>query len=338
MTWAAVGTAAVSLGGSYLAGKSAEKSAKTSANAQLASAELAAREARFNPYAITTRFGTSDFQFDEDGRLKSAGYTTSPEIKAYQDRLAKLTGQGLGLAEGAYPTAQRLFNLGNKYIGQDPNVERQRIFDELQAARLPTQLQEEQRLEAGAFGRGRTGLNVGNMGQPDLYTLARAREAQRAQDILAADTQAQNKTLFGINLLGQGLTLPTTALSPFQTTFGTEVSTEQAGQSALDIGAQLGGRSATAGANVGNYLLSGGLNAANTRMQGSMVTPSLLANTASKIDFGGLFGKIFPTKTDGPSPAIASPSFDYSGEFGSDPYGFSSNPPQPFNAGSDFWG
>lgn len=281
MTWAAVGTAAVSIGGSYLAGKSAEKAAKTGANAQLRASELAAREARFTPYSLSTRFGSSDFQFDEEGRLKSAGYTTSPEIQAYQNRLAALAGQGLGLAEQTYPTATRLMNLGGQYIGQDPEANRQRIFNQLQAARLPSQIQEENRLAATAFGRGRTGVNISGIGQPDLYALASARETQRAQDIYNANQQAQAETLFGLNVYNQGLTLPTTGLSPFTTAFGAEATAEQVGQGALDIGAQLGGRTATAGQAAGNYLLTGGLGAAQTRMQGSLVSPTLLSQGIS---------------------------------------------------------
>ena len=56
---------------------------------------------------------------------------------------------------------------------------------------------------------------------------------------------------------------------------------EQGAQQPLDIGAQLGGRSATAGANVGQTLLSGGLGAAQTQLQGSLVGPSLMAQNIS---------------------------------------------------------
>jgi hypothetical protein len=41
----------------------------------------------------------------------------------------------------------------------------------------------------------------------------------------------------------------------------------------LDIGAQLGGRAATAGANVGQSLLQGGINAARTQQGGQGFSP-----------------------------------------------------------------
>jgi len=49
------------------------------------------------------------------------------------------------------------------------------------------------------------------------------------------------------------------------------------GMQPLDIGAQLGGRAATAGANVGQSLLYGGLNAAKT-MQAAQYDPTAIAS------------------------------------------------------------
>ena len=54
------------------------------------------------------------------------------------------------------------------------------------------------------------------------------------------------------------------ALSPYTTYLGGAGTVEQLGQQPLDIGAQLGGRSATAGAQAGQSLLYGGLGAAKT--------------------------------------------------------------------------
>ena len=334
---AILASAGANLIGSAMAGKSAEKAAKTSANAQLRAAELAAEEQRFRPVGISTRFGTSQFGFDEEGRLKSAGYTATPELQAIQDRLSALYGQNLGMAEAAAPQATRLFNLGAGYVAETPEASRQRIFNELQAARLPAQLQEEQRLGAGVFGRGRAGLNIGGMGQPELYSLAAAREAQRAQDIVAANQQAQQQTQFGVGLMGQGLTLPTTALSPFQTAFGTALTTEQAAQQALDIGAQLGGRTATAGQAAGQSLLTGGLGAAQTRLQGSLVGPTLMSQGISS--FGNQYmqnqqqQQLFDRLYGGYSPYSSSAANAY---FGSSPT--PAVPPVSYNFGTEDFG
>jgi len=290
---------ALGLAGSLLGSRSASRAADTAANAQMQAGREAASLAAFRPVGITSRFGQSQFQMgtDQYGNpiLTGAGYAASPEIQALQDRLAGLYGSSLGQAEQAAgaaaplgQAAQGLFGLGAGYLSESPEAARQRIFDQLQAVRLPSQMQEEQRLASSVFGRGRAGLNVGSMGQPELYGLGMAREQQRAQDAIMAEQQAQQQIGFGTglfgtgaNLLGQQFGIQTSALSPFQTQFGTAQLLEQAAQQPLDIGAQLGGRSATAGANVGQSLLTGGLGAAQTQLQGSMVGPSLLASNVA---------------------------------------------------------
>ena len=284
--------AGASLIGGAMAGRSAEKAANASANAQLESARIAAEAQKFRPVGITTRFGTSQFTMDPEGYLQSAGYTASPEIQAIQDRLSALYGGALSQAEQQQAfqpqitqQAQGLFNLGQGYLSESPEAARQRIFNQLQAVREPAQMREEQRLGAGVFGRGRAGLNIAGTGQPELFALGQAREEQRMRDALAAEQQAQQQIEFGRGLFGSGLGLQeagyglqTSALGPFQTQFGLTQLLEQAAQQPLDIGAQLGGRAAQAGANVGQTLLQGGLGAAQTRLQGSLVGPSLMAN------------------------------------------------------------
>jgi len=62
-------------------------------------------------------------------------------------------------------------------------------------------------------------------------------------------------------------------LNPFTTYLGAGSTLEQLGQQPLDIGAQLGGRAATAGANVGQALLTGGTNAALTQQRANEYNP-----------------------------------------------------------------
>ena len=86
MPWAAA--AAITGGnllGGYLQGNAAKDAAQTSANAQLQSAQIAADAQKFRPVGITTNFGSSNFQFDPQGYISSAGYTLSPELKAQQE-------------------------------------------------------------------------------------------------------------------------------------------------------------------------------------------------------------------------------------------------------------
>jgi hypothetical protein len=81
---------------------------------------------------------------------------------------------------------------------------------------------------------------------------------------------------FGAGLLGSGAGLLgsytqglTGAYAPFSTGVGVGSSLESLGQAPLDIGAQLGGRSAQAGGNVGQTLLQGGLLGARTTQAAS---------------------------------------------------------------------
>ena len=289
--------AGASLIGGAMAGRSAEKAANASANAQLESARIAAEAQKFRPVGITTRFGTSQFTMDPEGYLQSAGYTASPEIQAIQDRLSALYGGALSQAEQQQAfqpqitqQAQGLFNLGQGYLSESPEAARQRIFNQLQAVREPAQMREEQRLGAGVFGRGRAGLNVSGMGQPELFALGQAREEQRMRDALAAEQQAQQQIEFGRGLLGSGIDLQsagyglqTSALGPFQTQFGLVSELEKQAQQPLDIGAQLGGRSATAGANVGQTLIAGGQAAAKTQLQGNLMGQTLRYNTLNDL-------------------------------------------------------
>jgi len=286
--------AGANLLGSAISGRSAERAANTAAAAQERSAQLVAQASAFRPVGISTRFGTSQFQVETDPatglpRLVGAGYTASPEIPAYQNRLSQLAASGLGQAEAAQAAAaplggaaQSLFGLGAGYLAESPEQARQRAFNMLQDVRRPEQMREESRLAATAFGRGRAGVNIGGAGQPELFALARAREEQRARDVLAAEQTAQQQIGFGAGLFGTGAgllgtqyQLPTQALSPFMTAFGAQQAVEQAALQPLEIGSNLGGRAVnTAGAQA---LLQGGLGAAQTRLQGGLVGPTLMA-------------------------------------------------------------
>ena len=298
--------AGASVLGGYLSGKSAEKAANTSAQAQLQAARIAAEEQRFRPVGMSTRFGTSQFQFGPEGRLSGAGYTASPEIQALQNRLSALYGTSLGQAEEAQAlgaplgmAGQGLFGLGSQYLAQSPETARQQFMREQQDLLRAPRMEEEQRLAASVFGRGRAGLNVGAAGQPELAALAGARRQQDLALAANAEQAAQQRVGFGAGLFGTGANLlgtqyglQTQALGPFQSQFGLSQLLEQAAQQPLDIGAQLGGRSATAGANVGQTLLSGGLGAAQTRLAGSLVGPSAMAQSLSKVNYNDLFNRL----------------------------------------------
>jgi hypothetical protein len=202
---------------------------------------------------------------------------------------------GLGQAEAAQAAAaplgaaaQGLFGLGGQYLAESPQAARERFIAQQQALLEPGRMREEARLGASVFGRGRAGLNIGDIGQPELFSLAAARRQQDLQLAAQAEQAAQQQLGFGAglfgtgaNLLGTQYQLPTQALSPFMTSFGAQQAVEQAALQPLELGVNLGGRNVnTAGASA---LLTGGLGAAQTRLQGGMVGPTLMSQNLATV-------------------------------------------------------
>ena len=280
------------LGGS-MGGRSSSNAANTSAQAQIEAARIAADAARFRPVGVTTRFGASQFGFDPSGNLSSAGYTVSPELQAYQNRLMALSGGALSQAEGAQQqfaplqgAAQGLFGLGQQYLAQSPEQVASDYMARQQNLLAPSRERQMSQLQNTLFQQGRGGLSVGATGMrpgggaglgaasPEMEAYYNAVAQQDAALAAQAQQAGQQQVAFGTGLFGTGANLMNQyqqgqvgALSPFQAYLTGTQGIEGLGQSALDIGSQLGGRSAQAGANVGQFLQRGGQGAALTTQQ-----------------------------------------------------------------------
>ena len=283
-----VGGASV-VGGAMQA-NAAKNAANTSAQAQLEASRVAAEAARFRPVGVTSRYGTSNFQFDPSGYLSGAGYTVSPELQAYQNRLQGLTGSALTQAEMAQQQyaplqqgAQGLFGLGQQYLAQSPQQVAAQYIQQQQDLLAPSRERQMAQLQNQLFQQGRGGLSVGATGMrpsgaaglgattPEMEAYYNALAQQDLQLAAQGQQMGQQNVAFGTGLLGSGAGLlgqyqagQVGALNPFTTYLGAGSTIESLGQQPLDIGAQLGGRAATAGANVGQSLLTGGLGAART--------------------------------------------------------------------------
>jgi hypothetical protein len=288
-----------SLLGGVMGGNASRDAANTSARAQLEAARIAAEAAKFRPVGVTTRFGASQFGFDPSGNLSSAGYTVSPELQAYQNRLMGLSERGLGQAEAGEamlrPTlgaAQGLFKLGEGYLSQTPEQVAQKYISSQYDLLAPSRERQMAQLENRLFNTGRSGLSVGGTGlrpgggeglraaSPEMEAYYNAIAQQDAQLATQAQAEGQRQVAFGAGLFGTGANLigdyqrgQVGALSPFQAYLTGTQGIEGLGQSALDIGSQLGGRSAAAGANVGSFLQRGGMGAAETARYGNQYDP-----------------------------------------------------------------
>jgi hypothetical protein len=310
--------AGIQLLSSSMAGDSAQQAAQTSANAQIEAARIAAEEARFRPIGVTTRFGQSQFGFDPSGRLSSAGYTVSPELQAYQNRLMGLAGGGLTQAEQAQQqyapltgAATGLFNLGQQYLSQSPEQAAQKYMEQQQALLAPSREQQSANLMNQLSNTGRTGLSVAQGGglmaaNPEAAALANARAMQDLQLAAQAQQAGQQQTAFGAGLFGTGANLLNQyqtgqigALSPFQAYLGATQGIESLGQQPLQIGSELGGRASNAGANAGQFLYSGATNAARTMQPANALDPfsRTLSNLGENRQFTSGLGNLFGGRT-----------------------------------------
>ena len=301
--------------GGVMAGDAAKSAANTSAQAQLEAARIAADAARFRPIGTTTRFGSSQFGFDPTGQLTSAGYTVSPELQQYQDQLQALSQQqiqqGLMAPQQYAPlqgAAGGLFSLGQQYLAQSPEQVAQQYISRQQDLLAPSRERQYAKLQNQLFNTGRGGLSVGATGlrpsggmgvsaaNPEMEAYYNALAQQDLQLAAQAQEAGQRQTAFGAGLFGSGSQLlgqyqagQVGALSPFQTSLGLGGTIEQMGQQGLQIGSELGGRTANAGANVGQSLLRGGLSAAQTSQAANAYNP--LANVIQGIGTNPYLGQ-----------------------------------------------
>ena len=285
--------------GSALSSKAQSQAAQSAAQAQTQAAQTAAQAAQFKPVGITTRYGSSAFKFSPSGELVGAGYTLNPYLEEAQNRLEAMAGRGLTEAEQAQAqyaplrtAATGLFGLGQQYMAQTPEQVAADYMAKQQALLAPSRERQLAQLQNQLYQQGRGGLSVGATGvrpgggaglgatTPEMEAYYNALAQQDAQLAAQAQQAGQQQLAFGTGLFGTGANLlgqyqagQVGALSPFTTYLGAGQTLESLGQQPLDIGAQLGGRAATAGANVGQALLQGGLAAAKTQQTAASQSP-----------------------------------------------------------------
>lgn len=265
--------------GGVVSGNAAEDAARTSADAQLRAAQMAAEAQKFRPVGITSRFGTSQFTMSPEGYVTGAGYDVAPDIAALRDRLlSQASGQGVQTAEQAQAAQQQLFGLGQQYLAQTPQQAAQDWMASQQALLQPARERAQAGLTQNLFNTGRGGVAVsqgGMMGaaNPEQQALLNAQALQDLELATRAQEQGRAATTFGAGLFGTGLDLASGGYNPLKTQFGLAQNLEQAGQSALDIGANLGGQQVQAGANVGNTLFKGGMGAAQAMEAANRYSP-----------------------------------------------------------------
>lgn len=257
-------------GGLGLLGSSMQAdAAQAGAQANVEAARIAAEAQKFRPVGVTTRFGTSQFGYGPSGNLETAGYNVSPEIAAMRDRLLSQAGtSGLNIADQTLAAQQGLFNLGNKYLAKSPEEAAQQWMTAQQAVLNPSRQKTLAGIRQGLFNTGRGGLSVAQGGDlaaanPELSAYYNSLANQDLQLAAQAQQQGMNQTKFGAGLFGTGLDVASAGYNPFKQQFGTAQSLESAGQGALDLGVNLGGKSTQAAANAADTIYRAQTNANN---------------------------------------------------------------------------
>jgi hypothetical protein len=274
----------------------AEDAAQRQADAQLQAAQIQAEASKFRPIGITNRFGSSNYTFDDKGYLSSAGYTLSPDLQALQNSmLANANGGALNTANSALSAGQGLFNLGQSYMAQSPQQAAQQWMTQQQDLLAPSR----DRAFAGMlnqnYNQGTTGLSVGatgmrpgggaglNAANPLAEAYFNSIAQQDAGLAAQAQQQGMNQITFGKGLMGSGLDLQVNSMNPLKGYLSLAQLIDQLGSNTLDMGAQIGGRSATANQAVGQALAQGisGAGSALAGAQGNSYLGSAIAGAAN---------------------------------------------------------
>jgi hypothetical protein len=280
---AAVQTLISSAGANKIADKATD-AAKIQADAQIEAARIAAEAVKFRPVGVTTRFGTSNFGYDAEGNLTTAGYTASDEIKAYQDRLKKLADQGLLDAESARAAyapltgaAKSLFTLGESYLAKSPEAVAADYISKQQALISPSRQTQLAELQNKLFQQGRGGAAVSQGGNlmatsPEYAAYYNAIAQQDLALAAKADQEARDRIAFGSGLFDTGANLSnryytglTGAYAPFATAMDTSAGLEGLAERSLNLGTSIGAKT-TAGTAEAGKLLSGGITSAAATM------------------------------------------------------------------------
>jgi hypothetical protein len=290
----------LSIGGGLISGGKAADAAKGQAEALRAAADKASAMAQFNPYGMTTNFGTSIF---EGGK---GSYQLSPELQAISDRLMGYAGtydpnQVAQAAQPLYGGASSLFQRGAEYLGQSPEQVSAKYMADQQALLAPSRAADLARLQTTNYGRGTGGLavNTGTGGAPSNPLAQSLFNAQARQDLQLAsqaDQAAMDRAKFGAGLFGTGgellrqvPSLTTAGYGPLEAQLGLLGTTEKLGQQPFLLSQDLANQYATAGARAGQLYLEPQAAAANAyaKYQGYSPMGTALSGAGSAISGSG---------------------------------------------------
>lgn len=275
----------------------------------------AAREgAGFQPlrvFGVTNRLGSVTPTYEQKSGidvLSGLDYSIAPQLAGLQEGLLgylpdalKLSAMSQQQTEPLTSGARALADLAQGYVAESPEAARQRYIDQQMGLLEPIRAREEQRLAQSAFGRGRAGLNIGDIGSPDLYNLTQGRALQDLALAAQAEQAAQQQAAFGAGLFGnvgdllaQAYGIQAGAFAPTQTALGLLGASEQIGQLPLQTQLQIAQAIQPGTAAAGSMLAGGQMSAAQTNLEGQIAANKQMTDLVSELLGAG--AKIYSAK------------------------------------------
>lgn len=300
--------------GGLISGGRAAQAANQQATAFRDAATYARQQAAFQPFGITTGFGSSQFTTDPTtGRVTSAGYTLDPRLAGLQSSLFGQAGaydptQVGQAAMPLYGGAQSLFNLGQQYIAESPQAAAQRFVQQQQELLAPSRTAQLANVRNRLFQTGRGGLGVqtgtgGAPASPEMQAYYNALAQQDLQLAAQGEQAGMERARFGAGLFGSGANLlsqvpalTAAGYSPLRSQLGLISDIERLGMTPFEMSVNLGRTISDAGARQGEFRLSGERAAAPSSMAYSSYSPfgtalSSFGSTLSGGGFDNLFGR-----------------------------------------------
>lgn len=293
INWGKIVSGGLSGIGGLLTGNAAKDAAQTTSDAIIRAAQIAADAAKFRPVGVTTRFGGSQFGYDANGNLTSAGYNLSPDIKAQQDALMSVSNNMLTQYQGAQgatapmgTAAANAMSLGNSYLATTPQQQAAKYMEEQQALLAAPRERELAALMAQMQAQGRAGLAVGGTSSgmmaanPELEAYYNAKRQQDLQLASQATQGGMDYAKFGAGMVGTGGDLlnsmygvQSAAYNPYKTAVGGAQYLEGLGQNAMDLGINIGAKGTASNAAAGSLLANGMTQAAQVMQPANAYSP-----------------------------------------------------------------
>lgn len=295
--------------GGLIGGSKASQAANQQATAFRDAATWGRNQAAFQPFGITTGFGSSNFGIDPTtGRVTSAGYTLDPRLQSIQNtiygNLAAYDPSQVGrAAQPLYGGASSLFNIGSRYLAQSPEEAEAQYIQRTQAALAPSDERERAATANQVFRTGRTGLATGGtttgmlQSNPEFAALYNARAQRDLNIVQQAQEQARKNVGFGADLYsgGAGLLSKVPALTnagydPLRTQLNLFSDIEKLGMQPYEMSTALGKTISDAGARQGEILMGGEKLAAPAQMAYSSYSPWAQTFQGAGQALGGMSG------------------------------------------------